>query len=185
MKSWFLTKGRILLGRVVQLWRDTLATTNAKAAQSLADPTEYENLFPGLKEAFKTEQYLKTVRGQPTPASKFPKIPVSFCDWSCCISSICSRLLDSPPSYYTAQDVTVSHWKHTWLVLQQISERNPTAEMQAAEASGQFAMSSPGEESDSEVGAASTAMQKTLAEEEGTMTPPSTPVTEVVRCLNM
>lgn len=46
---------------VVQLWRDELAKINEKAGQSLADPTQYENLFPGLQETLKGEQYqLKT-----------------------------------------------------------------------------------------------------------------------------
>lgn len=42
---------------VVQLWRDELAKVNEKAGQSLADPTQYENLFPGLQETLKGEQY--------------------------------------------------------------------------------------------------------------------------------
>lgn len=46
------------------LWRDSLAQKNAKAAQSIADPTAYENLFPGLNEAFKTEQFLAAERAK-------------------------------------------------------------------------------------------------------------------------
>lgn len=46
---------------VVQLWREQLAKINEKAGQSLADPTQYENLFPGLHETLKAEQFqLKT-----------------------------------------------------------------------------------------------------------------------------
>ena len=30
-----------------------------RAAQALANPTDYENIFPGLIDAYKTEQYLK------------------------------------------------------------------------------------------------------------------------------
>lgn len=49
------------ISHVVQLWRDELAKVNEKAGQSLADPTQYENLFPGLQETLKGEQYqLKT-----------------------------------------------------------------------------------------------------------------------------
>lgn len=47
---------------VVQLWRTELAKINEKAGQSLADPEQYENLFPGLHEALKTEQYLQRER---------------------------------------------------------------------------------------------------------------------------
>lgn len=38
------------------LWKEDLAKTNKKAANSLADPTEYENLFPEFQEALKAEQ---------------------------------------------------------------------------------------------------------------------------------
>ena len=40
------------ISRVVALWRESLAKTNKKASEALADPTEYENLFPGLRENF-------------------------------------------------------------------------------------------------------------------------------------
>jgi len=60
--------------RVVALWRESLAKKNAKAAQSLADPAEYENLFPGLKEAYRTEQFL--AGSKPVPAKLFPSLPV-------------------------------------------------------------------------------------------------------------
>ncbi|KAL5013705.1 hypothetical protein ScPMuIL_007975 [Solemya velum] len=63
------------ISRVVGLWRECLAKINKKAAESLADPTEYENLFPGLKDAFKTEQYLKPQRKRPIPASRYPDVP--------------------------------------------------------------------------------------------------------------
>lgn len=66
----------VLVVRVVGLWRESLSKKNAKAAQSLADPTEYENLFPGLTDAFKTEQFLATHRHQVIPAAKFSSIQV-------------------------------------------------------------------------------------------------------------
>lgn len=47
---------------MVELWRTELAKKNPKAAQSLADPTEYENLFPEIKSALLAEQYLKQER---------------------------------------------------------------------------------------------------------------------------
>ena len=62
----------------MKLWRESLAKVNEKAAQSLADPTEYENLFTGLTEAFKAEQFLKQHHKGPIPASKFPSVPVSL-----------------------------------------------------------------------------------------------------------
>lgn len=59
------------------MWREDLAKTNAKAAQSLADPTEYENLFPELKQALQAEQYLKTERTNLLPAASYPTTTVS------------------------------------------------------------------------------------------------------------
>lgn len=62
---------------MVKLWRESLAKVNQKAAESLADPTEYENLFPGLKEAFVAEQYLReTCLGKCRPATDYPLVTV-------------------------------------------------------------------------------------------------------------
>lgn len=63
--------------RVVELWREHLAKVNKKAANSLAEPQEYENLFPDWKNALKTEAYLKPQRQRAIPADKFPRVPVS------------------------------------------------------------------------------------------------------------
>lgn len=65
--------------RVVELWREHLAKVNKKAANSLAEPQEYENLFPDWKNALKTEAYLKPQRQRAIPADKYPRVPVSHC----------------------------------------------------------------------------------------------------------
>lgn len=66
------------VSRVVRLWRENLAKVNQKAAESLADPTEYENLFPGLKEAFAAEHYLReTCLGTTRPAKDFPLVTLN------------------------------------------------------------------------------------------------------------
>lgn len=62
---------------VVQLWRNELAKINEKAGQSLADPEQYENLFPGLHDALKTEQYL-TREKRTLPATLAPQIPLNI-----------------------------------------------------------------------------------------------------------
>nr|CAG4649109.1 EOG090X01FO [Scapholeberis mucronata]SVE93462.1 EOG090X01FO [Scapholeberis mucronata] len=62
------------MSRVVQLWKQSLITVNAKASQSLADPAQYENLFPGLLDALKTEQFLEQ-RRQRVPASASSSMP--------------------------------------------------------------------------------------------------------------
>merc|ERR1711962_67227 len=62
------------ISRVVALWRESLAKTNKKASEALADPTEYENLFPGLRENFQAEKLLKVERSSRTPALAFPSV---------------------------------------------------------------------------------------------------------------
>ena len=44
------------VSRIVGLWKADLAKTNKKAADSLADPTQYGNLFPDIQEAITAEQ---------------------------------------------------------------------------------------------------------------------------------
>lgn len=48
----------IIFRRVVGLWKEDLAKQNKKAANSLADPTDYENLFPEFQEALKAEEVM-------------------------------------------------------------------------------------------------------------------------------
>jgi hypothetical protein len=42
---------------VVALWRKDLQKINPKAAESLADPAQYSNLFPNMDWALKAEQF--------------------------------------------------------------------------------------------------------------------------------
>jgi len=56
------------VSRVVKVWRQDLQSINERAAESLADPLEYENLFPDLSWALKAEKYFKKER-QNLPAS--------------------------------------------------------------------------------------------------------------------
>ncbi|KAF6098981.1 COPI coat complex subunit beta 2 [Phyllostomus discolor] len=62
------------VSRVVKLWRESLSKVNQKAAESLADPTEYENLFPGLKEAFVAEEWVKETHASLWPAKQYPLV---------------------------------------------------------------------------------------------------------------
>ena len=62
------------ISKVVGLWRDELAKKNPKAAQSLADPTDYENLFPERLSALKAEKYLKKERTTLRPAGDYPVV---------------------------------------------------------------------------------------------------------------
>lgn len=58
--------------RVVKLWKKRLSKVNLKAADSLADPNAYDNLFPGLQQALVAEQYLKEVTVRVRPAADYP-----------------------------------------------------------------------------------------------------------------
>nr|CAG4638264.1 EOG090X01FO [Cyclestheria hislopi] len=62
------------MSRIVQLWKASLVQVNAKASQSLADPAQYDNLFPGLLENLKTEQFLQQQR-RTVPASSYLQVP--------------------------------------------------------------------------------------------------------------
>lgn len=71
------------MSRIVKLWRESLVRVNEKTSQSLADPKEYDNLFPGLEDALKTEQYLKPERKRLLPASVYRTVLVRmFFDFS-------------------------------------------------------------------------------------------------------
>ncbi len=63
--------------RVVKLWKESLSKVNQKAADALADPTQYSNLFPGLQQALLAEQYLKETHVRVRPAAEYPLIMVS------------------------------------------------------------------------------------------------------------
>jgi len=65
------------LSRVVTQWRESLAKKNSKAAQSLANPAEYENLFPGLNDGLRTEQFLRAQRRRLLPARAYPTVPAN------------------------------------------------------------------------------------------------------------
>jgi len=62
---------------VVGLWKDSLSKTNVKASESLANPDEYENLFPHYQESLKTEVYLQAERKRQLPAAAYANTPVS------------------------------------------------------------------------------------------------------------
>ena len=50
-------RASVCAGQVVKVWRDDLSKINAKAAESLADPAQYPNLFPNYELALHAEQY--------------------------------------------------------------------------------------------------------------------------------
>ncbi|KAM9359150.1 coatomer subunit beta'-like [Symphorus nematophorus] len=62
------------VSRVVKLWKESLSKVNQKAADALADPTQYSNLFPGLQQALLAEQYLKETHVRVRPAAEYPLV---------------------------------------------------------------------------------------------------------------
>uniref|UniRef100_A0A7N6AEM6 Coatomer subunit beta' n=1 Tax=Anabas testudineus TaxID=64144 RepID=A0A7N6AEM6_ANATE len=65
------------VSRVVKLWKESLSKVNQKAADALADPTQYSNLFPGLQQTLLAEQYLKETHVRVRPAAEYPLVVVS------------------------------------------------------------------------------------------------------------
>lgn len=57
---------------MVGLWK---GVAGEKVGQSLADPAQYDNLFPGFKDALKTQQFLEA-QTKPIPAASFPSVKV-------------------------------------------------------------------------------------------------------------
>ncbi|KAG0379905.1 hypothetical protein BGX24_011069 [Mortierella sp. AD032] len=58
--------------RVLQLWKDSLVVAKReKTAQALADPLEYEDMFPDLQYGLLAEQAVKAARETPVPASSY------------------------------------------------------------------------------------------------------------------
>lgn len=64
------------MSSIVNLWRDELQKTNVKAAQALADPEQYENLFNNYQESLKAEQFLVKENETRLPASAYSTITV-------------------------------------------------------------------------------------------------------------
>jgi len=60
------------ISEVVALWKDDLKKTSVKAAESLADPQEYPNLFPELEQALQEEQKMMAQQ-QSAPRESAPQ----------------------------------------------------------------------------------------------------------------
>ena len=65
---------------LVRMWRDDLRTVNKKAAESLADPAEFPNLFPDLELAMQAEATHESRRKAERlpPASEYPRFEGSM-----------------------------------------------------------------------------------------------------------
>lgn len=66
------------ISRVVNLWREKLKSMNMeRSAQAIANPADYENLFPGLADSYKTEQFLQQ-QTKEQAARDYPKLQVGL-----------------------------------------------------------------------------------------------------------
>ena len=60
--------------RVVELWKKSVGE---KVGQSLANPSQYDNLFPGLQDAIKTQKFLEQDKSKARPAADASVVVVS------------------------------------------------------------------------------------------------------------
>jgi coatomer subunit beta' len=66
----------------VQLWKRDLALQNPRAAESLANPSEYPNLFPDLEDALRAETCARPAAAPallPPTYSPAPDLPCCPC----------------------------------------------------------------------------------------------------------
>jgi coatomer subunit beta' len=63
--------------RIVVLWKESLGKLSEKAAQSLAEPGQYENLFPDFRQSLEAEEFIRKERQETVPAGAYAHLPVS------------------------------------------------------------------------------------------------------------
>merc|ERR1712034_131149 len=63
--------------KVLPLWKGELAKVSEKAGQSLADPENYENLFPNFAESLVAQTQLEKERTSRLPANKCLSVPAN------------------------------------------------------------------------------------------------------------
>lgn len=64
------------ISSIVKLWKEKLSSVSEKAGQSLADPEQYENLFPEYRSSLKFEQYLREQAQIKISASTYATVKV-------------------------------------------------------------------------------------------------------------
>lgn len=81
---------------MLQEWKKDLASVNPKAADALADPEDYPNLFPGLQ-----------VRLWRMPAAYDPMlfVPLSGAGYCCCVCTVLTVRSDDVPFRLTVSAV--------------------------------------------------------------------------------
>uniref|UniRef100_A0A5S6QEB8 Coatomer subunit beta' n=1 Tax=Trichuris muris TaxID=70415 RepID=A0A5S6QEB8_TRIMR len=59
------------VSRIVALWKDKIAASYPKVAESLADPKQYDNLFPDIETAYELEQMREAYLREPLMAYNY------------------------------------------------------------------------------------------------------------------
>ena len=67
------------VSEVLPAWKADLGKTSTKAAERLADPATYENLFPKHAQSLDVEQVVAKERQHLKPATSFSSATVSCC----------------------------------------------------------------------------------------------------------
>jgi len=62
------------LSRIVQLWKQDLRQVNEQMADSLADPSEHPDLFPGYVESLKAEEIMRKKKLSSVPATRYASL---------------------------------------------------------------------------------------------------------------
>ncbi|XP_075999730.1 coatomer subunit beta'-like [Genypterus blacodes] len=112
------------VSRVVKLWKESLSKVNQKAADALADPTQYSNLFPGLQQAELAEHYLKETHVGVRPAAEYTLI----------MPNEDRNILEESASYVAKEDSTepeeaVESMSET-LMVASVAQAAPTEDME-------------------------------------------------------
>jgi len=66
------------VSRVVKLWREDLTRVSERAAQALADPSDYANLFPDLSWALQAEAMFLAQRDNTIPAAAYEQAKINL-----------------------------------------------------------------------------------------------------------
>lgn len=89
--------GHLHVDQVVKLWRADLSKINPRAAEALADPAQYSNLFPNMDLAIQAEQHQVSLLVGSERLHVPRKLPsAGHCCTiasSCCLSASASYLL--------------------------------------------------------------------------------------------
>ena len=90
----------VAAAQLVKLWREDLGKINPKAAEALADPAQYSNLFPNLDLALQAEKF-QVCGLAPARAILRPPLNTSLPNWNtiplCCHATLTIAIIKEVP----------------------------------------------------------------------------------------